>query len=88
MAPDHTRKTAALADADDVHKLLAFENIDQHPVAGLHRAIASSAFSSTSTGTSRMNFTGGRVVLAQVALHGLGQARLLHELDQANLRRS
>ena len=34
-----------------------------------------------------MNFTGGRLFFARVSLRRLGQPRLLHELDQADLRR-
>jgi hypothetical protein len=36
MSLDHTLKAASLADSDDVDKLLAIENLDQHAIANLH----------------------------------------------------
>ena len=76
MAPHHARKSAAFADADDVDEFLAFEDIDQNPVAGLDRCRASSAcFVSTSIGTSRMKLHRRQIVLAKMSAHRLGQPR-------------
>ena len=85
MPPDHAGKTAALADADDVHKLLAFKNVDQHPVAGLDRDCLFRFFDLDRHFA--QEFHRRQIVLSQMSLHGLGQARFLHELDQADLRR-
>jgi len=39
MPLDHTLKSASLADSHDVDEALAFENLHQHAVANLHRAV-------------------------------------------------
>jgi hypothetical protein len=73
MPLDYALKAAPLADSDDVDKTLAFKNVDQHAVARLDYALGRLARSVDFDPTSRMNFTGGRLCLAKVSAHRLGQ---------------
>src|SRR5271166_444007 len=87
MPPDHTGKTTSLADADNVNELLAVKNIHQHTVSSFHQSVAVGL---------RLFFDFDRnlaheldrrqIVLAQVSAGRLGQSRLFHKLDQADLR--
>src|SRR5438067_5510993 len=89
MPLDHARKAAPLAGPNHIHKFFALENINQHLVADLHAV------------RSGLSFCGGQVyfdvyltqllnwwqiVLAEMAGHGLIQARAFYELNQPDLR--
>src|SRR5579871_5493589 len=85
MMPLHdTLKTSTLAGSDDIDKLFAFENLNQHAIADLHGSVAIAiAFECDLA----HEFHRRQIVLAQMSLGGLGQLRLLHQFDQADLRR-
>src|SRR2546422_347081 len=86
MALNHALKSLTLAHADDIDKLLAVKNVDQDPVACLHRTIALGLLFYFNRNFSD-KFHRWHIVFAEVALHGLGQPRLFYEFHQANLRR-
>src|SRR6185437_14836338 len=85
MALHHTLEAFALAYADYVNEFLAMEDVDQHAVAGFYRAVPFRTFFHFD-GNFAHKLNRRQIVLAQVTLHGLRQARLFHELDQADLR--
>src|SRR5581483_3970755 len=76
----------ALADSDDVNKLLAIEYFYEHAVANFHRTV---------TVRRRINFQRNfaqelhwrKVALRQVSTLGVREPRLLHKLNQPDLRR-
>src|SRR5579872_2533685 len=86
MALDHPLKSLAFAYADNIDKFFAVENVDQHPVAGLHSAVAFGFFLYFDWNFAD-KFHRRNIVLAEMTLHRLGQARLFYEFHQANLRR-
>src|SRR5450432_3118834 len=99
MALYDARKSASLADADDVHITLAVKNVDQNLVADLGRAVSVrialagfrlfSSLGSCCRRTFECNFAHElyrrQVVLAEMSLHRLGNVLALHELNQADL---
>src|SRR5207248_3168608 len=86
MAPDYTGESAAFADAHNVYKLLALENIYQHPVAGLYCPIAFGLFLYFDRDLANELYW-RQIVFSQMTLHRLSQAGFLHKLHQANLSR-
>ncbi len=83
VALDYARKAASLAGARDVHELRTVEQIDQNLIADLHAPIG--AFRIFHHGNFLHELHRGKIVLFEVALHRLGQARVLDELDQTDL---
>ena len=83
VALDYAGKAAALAGARDIDKLGPVEQIDQDLVAHLHAPVGARFV------LHHVNFLHelhrGKIVLLEVALHRLGQARVLHELHQPDL---
>ncbi len=79
----NARKTASLAGARNVHELRTVEQIDQNLVANLHAPIG--AFGVLHHGEFLHELHRGKIVLFEVALHRLGQARVLHKLNQTDL---
>ena len=76
VALHHACKTAALADADDVDKALAFENIDQHALANFQaigRVVLGGFFDFNRNLADELHRR--EIVLGQVAAHRLGQLR-------------
>ncbi len=71
MPLDNALEATALADADDVHKLLAFENIDQNAFASLHRACRPSRLFFDLDRNFAQKFTGGRLCLPKCPRIGL-----------------
>jgi hypothetical protein len=87
MPPDYAREAASFADADNVDKFLAVENVYQNSIAGFYQAIAVSlGFFFDLNWNLAHELYWRQIVLAQVPASGLGQARLFHEFDQADLR--
>src|SRR6202043_2134074 len=82
----HTLKPLTLADADDVDKPLALENLDQHAVANFHRPIAVRSALHLE-GNFAHELYRRKIVLRQVPLRRLGQPRLLHKFNQSDLGR-
>src|ERR1700747_538532 len=89
MPLHHARKPTALTDADDIHKALAVENIDEHALANL-QAVCLSAFFGLFFYFER-NFSEElhrwESVLGKVPLHRLGEFLFFPELDQSDLGR-
>src|SRR5579862_1910744 len=90
MMPLHyARETPAFADADDIHKALAVENVDQDTLADF-QAVGLSAFFGLFFDFER-NFAEElhrwEIVFGKVALHRLGEFLFFHELDQSDLGR-
>src|ERR1700723_2665772 len=74
----------SLAHAHDVDELFAFKNLHQHAVANLPRSLAVAI-------ALKPHFAHElhrrKIILRQVSACRLGEPRLFHELDQANLSR-
>src|SRR5437868_2013 len=89
MALDYARKTAPLAGSNHIHKFFALENINQHLVADLHAVRSGFSFCRGQVYFD-VHFPqllyGWQIVLAEVAGHGLIQARSFYELNQPDLR--
>src|SRR3984893_5762424 len=84
MPLDHSLKPASLADADDVDKLFALKNLNQHAGPNL-QAVA--AFPVALERHFAQEFHRRKIVLRQVSALRFGQSRFLHEFDQADLSR-
>src|SRR5256885_16230344 len=82
MALHYALKSLALADSDDVDKLFAVQNFNQHSISGLYGSIAVSLDRDLADEFHRRD-----IVLTEGTAHWLGQARLFYEFHQANLRR-
>src|SRR4029077_13466871 len=82
MPLDHPLKPASLADDDDVHKLFALKNLNQHTRANL-QAVA--AITVALERHFAQEFHRRKIVLRQVSALRLGQPRLLHKFNQADL---
>src|SRR5277367_1590843 len=87
MPPDYTRETAPFADADNVDEFLAVEDVDQHAIASFQHsvAVAFGLFFDFDRNLAH-ELDRRQIVLAQVSASRLGQPRLFHELNQADLR--
>src|ERR1700687_2639775 len=86
MPPDHAGETTSLADTDNVHKFLAVENVHQHAIPSLQHSVAVAfCFFFDFNWNLAHELDRRQVVLTQVSASGLGQPRLFHELDQADL---
>src|SRR6185312_13472253 len=102
MAPHDAGKTASLADTDHVNVAFAVENIHQHLVADLHRAVAACrravaafsrlfrrcrcSFRSAFHRDFAHKFHWRQVVLGEMTLHRLADVLALDELHQPDLR--
>src|ERR1700683_2610143 len=88
MALHHTLKSLALADANDVDKALAIEDLDQHAVANFDRPLF---FALNRSFHPERHFAHElhrrKIVLRQMSLRRLGEPRLFYKLDQSNLGR-
>src|SRR2546423_5503195 len=82
MALHYALKSFALADADDVDKLFAVQNFDQHSISGLYGIFAISLDRDLADEFHRRD-----IVLSEMTAHRLGQARLFYEFHESNLRR-
>src|SRR5581483_5623057 len=80
------RESAALADADHVHKAFALENIDQHAIADFRRFVLV-GFSSNFERHFAHKLHRRQVMLLEVTRLRFGQAVFLNELDKPDLRR-
>src|SRR5689334_14374720 len=79
-----TLKPAPLADTNDIDESFAVENLDQDAIANLHRAIAiGRAFNLERHFAHELHRR--KIVFREMSLGRLGQPRLFHKLDQANL---
>src|ERR1051326_3093632 len=87
MALHNTLEATSLADANDVNKFLSIEDIDEHTITSLQCAVAvaRSLFFNFNWNLAAELYR-RQIVLAQMPLHRLGQARLLHKLNQTDLR--
>src|SRR5215472_5931920 len=89
MMPLHDAlKALAFADTDDVDKLLAVEYLNQHAISNFDRTVAISRTCAVSLKRNLAQELHRReVVFGQVPALGLRKSRLLHKLDESNLRR-
>src|SRR5258706_6553296 len=86
MPLDYALEALALADSHDVDKLLALKNLDQHPVANLHRDVTvRSAVGFKRHFAHELHWR--KIVLRQMSARRLSQPRLFHKLHQADLGR-
>jgi hypothetical protein len=85
MAANDAGESATFADAYDVNKLFAIENVYQDALANLQSAVALSFFLDFD-GHLADEFHGRQIVLPKMSLHRLRQARLFHELNEPDLR--
>src|SRR5256885_10457952 len=81
MALHYALKSLALADSDDVDKLFAVQNFNQHSISGLYGSIAVSLDRDLADEFHRRD-----IFLTQGTPHWLGQARPFYQFHQANLR--
>src|SRR5271170_8216499 len=86
MPPDYSGKTTPLADADDIHKFLAVEDVDQHAIASFYQSAVGFRLFFNLDWHLAHELDRRQIVLAQVSASRLGQPRLFHELNQADLR--
>src|ERR1017187_3786259 len=86
MPLNDTLEAFALAHSHDVDKLFAFEYLDQHPVADLHRDLAIGGAIGFEPHFAHELYR-RKIVLGQMSARRLGQPRLLHKFDQTNLSR-
>src|ERR1700745_400974 len=81
-------KALAFADSNDVDELFSIENLNQDPIANLHRTVA---VGRTCCVHFKRNLTKElhrrEVVLGEVSALRLREARLLYEFDKSDLRR-
>src|SRR5256885_7036867 len=75
MALHYALKSFALADADDVDKLFAVQNFNQHSISGLYGIFAVSLNRDLADEFHRRD-----IVLTEMTAHRLGQAWLFLEI--------
>src|SRR5579872_4020238 len=87
MPPNYARKAAPFANANDIYKFFAVEDVHQNSIASFDQAVAVGfGFFFNFNWNLAHELYRGQIILAQVSASGFGQARLFYELDQADLR--